>query len=193
MTDQQQAEGPEFARALPAHDPHFRTTATVKQRLSSFTSRMFRRWREHRVIPPVTSPDGKHVWPVTLAWGVRGPLWVLGYHTGEDHSCPPGNAARATTYGKVIFAGDATNDSGWGADYGIQVVMQTADGKYDYAHNHLRSVRVKVGDSIHPGMLVGITGQTGHVTGPHSHFEARPAGGGVGSDVNPMLVKKKAH
>jgi len=50
-------------------------------------------------------------------------------------------------------------------------------------------VLVKAGDKITPGMTVGLTGATGHVTGPHSHFEARPAGGRYGSDVHPYLVK----
>lgn len=191
MTDVHQG-APEFARGLPHIDPHFRSF-TRTQRLSAYRLRMLSRWRRHLLIPPVTSLDGKHVWPVTLAYGVRGPLWSLGYHTGEDHSAPVGNAARATTYGHVVFAGPADNDTGWGADYGIQVLIRTADGKYDYAHNHLRSVKVHAGDKVAPGTLVGITGQTGNVTGPHSHFEARPAGGGFGSDVSPYYVKRKKH
>lgn len=193
MTDApNEAEAPRFTRGAPVHDSHFRKF-TAKQRLVTYRMRMLARWHKRRLVPPVTTMDGKHVWPVSYPYGVRSSAYELGYHTGEDHACDVGNAARATTYGHVVHAGPSGEQSGWGSDYGVQVLIRTADGRYDYAHNHLRAVRVQEGQKVSPGMLVGITGETGNVTGPHSHFEARPAGGGFGSDVHPYLVKRKKH
>lgn len=187
MTDQNQSGAPEFARGLSGRpDPHYRKF-TAKQKIRSWRYRMLQRFHRGSIIFPVTSRDHSRAYPVTYGYGVRNRIYKYGHHTGEDHACPVGSLALATSFGHVIYAGPAA--SRWGSDYGIQVIMRTGDGKFDYAHNHLSRVLVKAGDKITPGMTVGLTGATGHVTGPHSHFEARPAGGRYGSDVHPYLVK----
>lgn len=157
--------------------------------LSDFLDRMRSFFLKGLVVPPVVNPVTRKAYPVTTRYGVKGPLWSLGYHTGEDHTCPVGSLALATTYGTVEYAGDG--GARWGADYGTQVIVRTRDGKYDYAHNHLSALRVKAGDQVVPGQTVGITGASGHVTGPHDHFEARPAGGRFGSDIHPIRVKAR--
>lgn len=130
---------------------------------------------------------------VTLEYHISneaaGQDWAAGYHTGEDHACPDGSLALAVTYGEVVEAGDASGS--WGPSYGTFVLIRTGDGAYDYGLCHLSSAAVKVGDKVVPGQIVGRTGHSGNVTGPHLHFEARTAGGRYGDDVRPLLVKQR--
>lgn len=156
--------------------------------LQDFLDRMRARFTRGLVVPPVVHPDTRKPYPVTTAYGVPGSMWACGHHTGEDHACPVGSLAIATTWGTVIHAGP---DTPWGPAYGTQVLVRTRDGVYDYAHNHLSAVTVQAGDHIAPGQTLGLTGASGNVTGPHDHFEARPAGGHYGSDVNPVRVKAR--
>jgi murein DD-endopeptidase MepM/ murein hydrolase activator NlpD len=128
---------------------------------------------------------------VTTDYGIPGDMWQAGHHTGEDHACPVGSLAVAVSWGHVIAAGPA--GAGYGAAYGNIVVIRTRSGRFDYMLCHLSHIMVTVGASVEPGEVVGLTGATGNVTGPHLHFEARPAGGRYGSDVRPVLVKQKGH
>lgn len=167
------------------HATHYRPM-TAADKLRTLVDRMTARRRAGKVAFVVVDAVTGDPYPVTTPYGRRGPLWSLGYHTGEDHACPVGSLALATSFGKVVAVGNA-----WGESYGLQVVIRTASGDYDYAHNHLSSATVDVGDHVEPGTVLGHTGQTGHAFGPHTHFEARPAGGRFGSDVHPIRVKQR--
>ncbi|MFC6341480.1 M23 family metallopeptidase, partial [Nocardioides hankookensis] len=145
------------------------------------------RWRRGRAVVPVRSSDGVTPYPTTYPYGVKSSAYAAGRHTGEDHACPVGSLAVATAPGTVEYAGPAS--ARWGSAYGNQVIVRTADNRYDYAHNHLSSWKVSAGQKVQPGDVLGLTGATGNVTGPHSHFEARAAGGRYGSDVHPIRVK----
>ena len=48
------------------------------------------------------------------------------------------------------------------------------------------SIDVVVGQKLAPGDLVGLSGNTGHSTGPHLHLEIHP-GGGAAIDPAPWL------
>ena len=138
-----------------------------------------------RTAPTSTNRQGRTL-PVTTPYGKRGGMWKLGYHTGEDYAAPEGSLAVAVTWGKVIAVGI----TGWGPAYGTMVIIRTASGRYDYAYCHLAHVIVRVGQKVRPGTIVGFTGATGNVTGPHLHFEARVAGGRYGDDVAPRRVRR---
>ena len=142
-----------------------------------------------RSIPTEAFPTGRP-FHVTTAWNVKGPLWSLKRHTGQDFTCPEGMPVYSVSWGRVVYAGMF---GGWSSKgtYGNHIIIRTADGKYDYAACHLDTMRVKTGDRVLPGTLIGYSGSTGHVTGPHVHFEARLAGGGFGHDVDPRRVRRK--
>jgi murein DD-endopeptidase len=51
------------------------------------------------------------------------------------------------------------------------VVLRLAEGAYaTYAHLKTGSVRVKEGQRVHRGDVLGLTGNSGNATGPHLHF-----------------------
>lgn len=117
-------------------------------------------------------------------------LWSLGYHTGEDHPAPVGTPVVAVTWGHVVGVGWGGGVMGWGADYGLMVIIRTGSERYDYGYAHLSTVEVRQGEKVCPGMVLGRSGATGHAFGAHLHFEVRTAGGRFGSDVQPLLVKR---
>lgn len=143
------------------------------------------------VLCPAVSPAPDFApFHVGTPYRETGKLWSLGYHTGEDHPCPVGSLAVATAWGTIVAAGD--NGAGYGADYGTVVVVRSRSG-WDAMFCHLSKIEVRLGEKVVPGQVVGLTGESGHVSGPHLHFEVRPAGGRFGSDVRPINVKQKGH
>jgi murein DD-endopeptidase MepM/ murein hydrolase activator NlpD len=58
--------------------------------------------------------------------------------------------------------------------YGNYVVLDV--GGREVVAGHLQEVKVKPGDRVRPGDLLGLEGQTGAATGPHVHWEIRQDG-----------------
>lgn len=137
-----------------------------------------------RTAPTPAFPIGKAC-GVTTRYRAAGKWWSRGYHTGEDYAAPVGSLAVSPAWGRVVAVGVTS----WGSAYGTMVVVRKAGGRYDYAFCHLASAAVAVGSRVRPGAVVGRVGLTGNTTGPHLHFEARPAGGSYGSDVHPAIIR----
>lgn len=154
--------------------------------LTELEQRYIRDRRAGRVLNPV--PGHK----ITTPYRKRGSIWSLGYHTGEDHACPVGTPVVAVTWGHVIGAGWGGYPHALGRDYGIVVLIEKATGDLEYFYAHLSHTLVRLGQAVIPGMVLGHSGNTGHSTAAHVHFEARPLNGGFGSDVNPLRVKQDA-
>jgi murein DD-endopeptidase MepM/ murein hydrolase activator NlpD len=89
-------------------------------------------------------------------------------HFGLDLGVPIGTNVKSTMPGKVIHAG--WNNEG----YGNLVIIE--NGPYQTYYAHLSSIPVKVGDTVNPGQVIGISGSTGNSTGPHLHYEIRRDG-----------------
>ena len=59
-----------------------------------------------------------------------------------------------------------------GNSYGNYVKIKHADNYYTlYAHLQYKSVKVKTGDKVKAGDVIGYMGNTGHSIGAHLHFE----------------------
>ncbi len=114
------------------------------------------------------------VWPVhgvlTSSYGWR---WGR-MHEGIDLAVSSGTPVVASAAGTVIVAG-------WLGGYGNLVVVDHGNG-ISTAYGHNTSVAVGVGQSVAQGQLVAYSGNTGHSTGPHVHFEVRING----SPVDPL-------
>jgi hypothetical protein len=55
---------------------------------------------------------------------------------------------------------------------GNHVIMDMGNGLYAfYAHMQPGSLRVKVGDKVHRGQVLGLLGNTGNSSEPHLHFD----------------------
>lgn len=115
--------------------------------------------------------------PITAAYGVRGPRWASGHHTGVDYAVPIGTSVHAVAPGTVVAAG-------WAGAFGYQVVIRHAEGLYtQYAH--LSALTVRGGQTVEAGRRIARSGNTGNTTGPHLHFEVRTTSR-YGSDVDPL-------
>jgi len=110
-------------------------------------------------------------------WPVHGVLtsgfgWRWGrMHEGIDLAVDIGTPVVAAAAGTVIVAG-------WLGGYGNLVVVDHGNG-IATAYGHNTSVTVGVGQSVAQGQLVAYSGNTGHSTGPHLHFEVRVNGTAV--------------
>jgi murein DD-endopeptidase MepM/ murein hydrolase activator NlpD len=96
------------------------------------------------------------------------------FHTGLDFCGGVGTEILAPAAGRVVFAGPLTVR-------GNATVIDHGWGVYS-AYLHQSEFRVKVGDLVQPGQVIGLVGGTGRVTGPHLHWEIWA--GGV--QVDPM-------
>ena len=72
-----------------------------------------------------------------------------------------------------------THSTRWG--YGNYIDINHGDG-WMTRYAHLSEFKVKSGDYVEQGQLVGIMGSTGRSTGPHIHFEIRYNG----APLNPL-------
>jgi murein DD-endopeptidase MepM/ murein hydrolase activator NlpD len=102
------------------------------------------------------------------------------YNGGIDWAVPSGTSVKAAQAGKVTVARtDATG-------YGTHVRIQHDEG-YLTIYGHMMKFKVKVGDEIQAGDVIGQSDNTGFSTGPHLHFELRK--NSVAVDPAPLLVE----
>ncbi|MFZ2185673.1 MAG: lytic exoenzyme target recognition domain-containing protein [Streptococcus parauberis] len=109
-------------------------------------------------------------------------------HVGVDYAVPVGTPVRAVANGTVKFAGDGANHSWMLWMAGNCVLIQHADGMHT-GYAHLSKVSVSTGSTVKQGQIIGYTGATGQVTGPHLHFKMLPANpnwqNGFSGRINP--------
>jgi murein DD-endopeptidase MepM/ murein hydrolase activator NlpD len=84
-------------------------------------------------------------------------------HKGIDMAIASGAQVMAAYDGTVSYAG-------WKGDYGYLVAIDHGNGVFTkYAHN--RKLLVEVGQTVSKYDIIAESGNTGHSTGPHVHFE----------------------
>lgn len=95
-----------------------------------------------------------------------------------DISLPVGTKITAVKDGVVFYTKDdyalAGVSSPFFLDKANTVEILHEDGTYAvYAHLLLGGVKVKVGEHVKAGQVIGLSGNTGYSTGPHLHFVIR--------------------
>lgn len=117
---------------------------------------------------------------ISTVYNRPGSHWKLGRHTGVDFSIPSGTKVVAAMAGTVLETGSVS----WGPSYGISVIIDHGQGiRAIYAH--LSALKVKKGDKVEEGELIGLSGNSGNSTGPHLHFESRVSPWRYGNDIDP--------
>ncbi len=109
--------------------------------------------------------------PLGFIWPVGGIItqYRTAYHTGIDIAGPVGTPVVAAGAGTVTFAAKEAYGYGW------HVIIDNGGG-YSTLYAHLSRIDVSVGQSVGKGGQVGLRGNTGRSTGPHTHFEVRKGG-----------------
>lgn len=112
-----------------------------------------------------SSPFGYRVNPVT---------GVYQLHAGMDFDNHVGTPIHASGGGTVI-------EQEFSPTYGNYVLLRHAGGMAT-RYAHMSAVKVKQGQVLRRGDLIGLMGSTGRSTGPHLHYEVLDHG----TPVNPM-------
>jgi len=99
-------------------------------------------------------------------------------HLGTDFGAKRGTPILSVADGKVIFSGKM-------GGYGNVIKIRHADN-YITLYAHQSRLKVKIGEIVKIGQVIGYVGSTGRSTGPHLHFglykNRRP--------INPMSMVK---
>jgi murein DD-endopeptidase MepM/ murein hydrolase activator NlpD len=100
------------------------------------------------------------------------------FHAGLDYCGSTSTPIYAAADGVVVFTGALTVR-------GNATIIDHGLGVYT-GYWHQSEIKVKVGDHVTAGQIIGMVGATGRVTGPHLHFEV--FSGGVQVDPTEWLA-----
>lgn len=100
-------------------------------------------------------------------------------HDGVDFPVPNGSPVVAAGNGIVEIAERSRNG------YGCQIVVRHDKG-YKTRYAHLSGFKVRPGQRVERGQVIGLSGNTGYSTGPHLHYEILKDG----EPVNPVSYLK---
>jgi murein DD-endopeptidase MepM/ murein hydrolase activator NlpD len=128
-------------------------------------------------IPAIQPVSNKNLTRMASGYGVRiDPVYkVRKMHAGLDFTAPQGTPIYATADGRIKEA--SFNAGG----YGNNVVINHGYG-YETLYGHMYRVKVRAGQIIKRGEVIGWVGNTGKSTGPHCHYEVHKNG----KPINPV-------
>ncbi|QOP41898.1 M23 family metallopeptidase [Sulfurimonas marina] len=90
---------------------------------------------------------------------------LKGYHSGTDFRAKVGTPIKASNDGKVALVAKRFYSGG-------TVLIDHGYGIYT-CYFHMSKFDVKEGQLVQKGQVIGLSGESGRVTGPHLHFSAR--------------------
>ncbi|BAK98731.1 putative metalloendopeptidase [Oscillibacter valericigenes Sjm18-20] len=114
---------------------------------------------------------GGYIWPVTVSKRISSPFGRRTSPGGIGSTNHKGVDICGVGYTTQVLAAKAGTViiSQYSSSYGNYVVINHGGGNATL-YAHLSSRKVSVGDTVTQGQVIGITGCTGHSTGPHLHF-----------------------
>ena len=147
--------------------------------------------------PAIQPVSNKDLSRIASGFGYRiDPIYKsVKLHAGLDFAAPKGTPIYATANGRVTIAGNT------GDGYGNHVVINHGYG-YETLYGHMVKVKVRPGELVKRGEVIGWVGSTGKSTGPHCHYEVHKNGQKIDpvyffyNDLSPeqydLLLKKAA-
>lgn len=102
-------------------------------------------------------------------------LYVSGSHSGVDFRASVGTPVKSMASGVVVGTGD-TDIYCRGASFGKWVFIKYDNG-LSSTFGHLSVISSSAGQKVNAGDTVGLSGNTGHSTGPHLHVAVYASGG----------------
>ncbi|HKO94273.1 MAG TPA: M23 family metallopeptidase [Polyangiaceae bacterium] len=113
-----------------------------------------------------------------------------------------GDDVLAVAGGRIVAASDGVAENVPGQELppfdldtaaGNHVVQALGDGRFAlYAHLQTGSVRVRVGERVRPGQVLGLVGNTGNSTEPHLHFHVMDRASPLRSNGLPYVFDRFA-
>ncbi len=150
-----------------------RTQKEYKEAMKIYNSKSKKLLWNKDFIPPLNSK-------ITSAFGTKrlynGQL--KSYHSGIDFKAKTNTKIIASNSGIVKIAQNRFYS-------GNSIVIDHGQGVYS-CYFHLNKMNFKVGDFIKKGQILGLSGATGRVTGPHLHLSFRI----FGTLVDPLQAMK---
>jgi murein DD-endopeptidase MepM/ murein hydrolase activator NlpD len=116
-------------------------------------------------IPAIQPVSNKDLSRVASGFGMRiHPIYgIPKMHNGLDFTSPQGTPIYATGDGKITMAGPGTGT-------GNHVIINHGYG-YETVYMHMVRIKVRAGQQVKRGEVIGWVGSTGASTGPHLHYE----------------------
>lgn len=116
--------------------------------------------------PAIQPVSNKELTRIASGFGFRiDPIYkTTKMHAGIDFTAPQGTPIYATAEGTIRVAGNTGNG------YGNHVIINHGYG-YETLYGHMVRVKVRSGQSVKRGEVIGWVGSTGKSTGPHCHYE----------------------
>ncbi|MFA6367196.1 MAG: peptidoglycan DD-metalloendopeptidase family protein [Bacteroidales bacterium] len=133
--------------------------------------------KERMVCMPAILPISKKASNLISGYGSRFHpiLQIRRMHSGIDFSAQTGTPIYATGDGVVVESESA------GSGYGLAVKINHGFG-FETLYAHLSKIKVKIGQKVKRGDVIGLVGSTGLTQAPHLHYEVYKNG----STVNPV-------
>ncbi len=128
-------------------------------------------------IPAIQPLSNKQLDHIASGFGMRiDPVYgTPKFHKGLDFTAPQGTPIYATGNGTVKTAGPSNGG------YGNHVVINHGYG-YQTLYGHMFRIKVRNGQRVKRGEVIGWVGSTGKSTGPHCHYEVHING----QEVDPV-------
>jgi len=123
--------------------------------------------------PAASAPEGKGF---GSQWVFNGKSDAPDLHTGADFALTTGTPILALADGTVALSGDFFFS-------GNAVFVDHGDGLISMSF-HLTEIKVKSGQAVKKGDVLGLAGQTGRASGPHLHLGIR----WHGARINPQFL-----
>jgi len=113
----------------------------------------------------MASGYGMRLHPILKSWRM---------HNGMDFTAPTGTPIFASGNGKVVRANRSST-------YGKVVYIDHGYG-YKTVYAHMSKIKVRKGQKVKRGDVIGLVGNTGRSAAPHLHYEVQKNG----RPVNPI-------